>query len=62
MSFPSRIALDGHQPRLSRLHPGDDLCHPGEFCSAADEDVEWRLPVLHAPTYFARAVGKSGTI
>jgi hypothetical protein len=27
------------------------------FCRPADENVEWCLPVLHAPTDFARAVG-----
>jgi hypothetical protein len=56
--FPyPRIALDGYQPRLARLHPGDYLRHPGAFCRPADENVERCPPVLHAPTHFARAVG-----
>jgi hypothetical protein len=57
MFSPPRIALDGHQPRLSGLHPGDYLRYPGAFCRPADENVERCLPVLHAPTHFARAVG-----
>jgi hypothetical protein len=59
---PPRIALDGDQPRLSRLHPGDDLRYPGEFCRPARENVEWRLRILQAPIYLARDVGKSPVI
>jgi hypothetical protein len=45
----ARIVLDGHQPRLSRLHPSDYLRYPGAFCRSAGENVEWCLPVPHAP-------------
>ena len=46
-----RITLDGHQPRLPRRHPGDDLRDPGPFRGPAHEDPQrWRLPVPHAPT------------
>ena len=43
-----RIALDGYQPRLSRLHPGDYLRQLVAFGRPADENVERCLPVLHA--------------
>lgn len=43
-----RIAFDGYQPRLSRLHPGDYLRQLAAFCRPADENVERCLPVLQA--------------
>ena len=47
--FPHpRIALDGYQPRLSRLHPGDYLRQLAAFCRPADENVERCRPVSHA--------------
>ena len=45
-----RLTLDGHQPRLPGLRPGDDLGHARELRIPADEQVQLRLPVRHAPT------------
>src|SRR6202012_1423208 len=44
------FALDGHQPRLPRGHPGDDVCEPGQLRPPAHKNVPRRLPVPHAPT------------
>ena len=55
----SRIALNGHQPRLPRLYPGDDLRYPRDLRLPADKQIERRLPNWHTPTSLLPAIPAS---
>ena len=60
--FPhARVALDGHQPRLPRRHPGQDVRDLREFRLSADENLERYPPVLHAPPSLPSAPSATGT-